>query len=416
LPGEIVVGLDVGTTKVCAIVGETGPGASLHITGVGVTPCDGLRKGVVVDLAAATRSIKESVQTAARQAQAEVRTVTAGISGEHLLSEICKGRVNVADPNGGITGADRDRALDQAKARFDDTDRYVLHVEPRFYAVDGQSGILKPVGMVGRTLEYEAHVATAGRSFTENLLKAIERAGLAVAEGGWVLNSIASAEAVLSDEERQLGVAVADIGGGVTDLSVYQRGKVRHSAVIPVGGYHVTHDLSLGLQVAEEEAERLKLEHGSALVDSIDEKEIIDIRRPGSPEPIPLPRRLLPQIIEPRMEELFELIAQKISEAGAGKPGAGIVLTGGGALLPGAQAVAERTFGETEIRLGWPRCAGGIADSLAKPPFSTAVGLAMIAARHSESGSEEPEEGLLHPMQSRLNRLFKAVFRGRGKS
>ncbi|MBW3623551.1 MAG: cell division protein FtsA [Armatimonadetes bacterium] len=411
MPGEIVVGLDVGTTKTCAIVGEAGPGGSVELTGVGVTPCHGLKKGAVVDLVATTKSIRESVEKAARQAQVEIRTVTVGITGEHIASMNTRGNVSVEHPGDEISELDRDRALKQAKVILCPPDRQILHAEPSHYTVDGQNGIRQPVGMVGSRLEVEAHVVTGARSYVENIIKSVERAGLAVEEDGIVLESLAAAEAVLSPDEREMGVALVDIGGGTTDLAVFQKGSVCHSAVIPVGGWHMTHDLSVGLTVSEEEAERLKLEYGTALTENVPESEDVLVHRINSEEPTPLPRKVLAEILEARVEELFELIGKEIAEGCKGKPRAGLVITGGAAQLPGILVVADRVLKETEVRLGLPRCAGGVADSVAKPPYAAAVGLVMLAARRHEQVSQE-DGHLLNPMNGWLKKVVRSVFKG----
>lgn len=416
MPGEIVVGLDVGTTKICTLVGETTPNGGVQITGVGVASCNGLRKGSVVDLSVTARSIKESVAKAAKQAQVEVNSVMVGITGEHVASMNTQGSVAITSSAGEITEVDLEHVIEQAKVILCPPDRQILHAEPRFYSVDGQKGIQNPLGMAGQRLDVEAHVVTVARSFVDNLAKAIERAGLAVAKEGFILESLAAAEAVLTPEEKQVGVALVDIGGGTTDLAVFHRGTVCYTAVIPVGGWNVSHDLALGLNIADEEAERLKIASGTALIDSVAEDDIVEVNRPGSDEPLPVPRQLLSEIIQPRMEELFEMVGQQIAEAGVGTPGAGVVLTGGTSLLSGAFAVAEGVFQDMEVRLGLPRCAGGIADSVAKPPFATSVGLVMMAARRNAEEHQRSEEGhLLSPVQRGFRRIVKGVFRSSPK-
>lgn len=411
MPGEIVVGLDVGTTKTCAIVGEVRSGGALELTGVGVTPCHGLRKGAVVDLVATTKSIRESVGKAARQAQVEIRSVTMGVTGEHITSMNTRGNVAVEHPGDEISELDRDRALKQARIILCPPDRQILHAEPQFYSVDGQNGIRQPVGMVGSRLEVEAHVVTAARSYIENVIRAVERAGLAVEENGIVLESLAASEAVLSRDEKEMGVALVDIGGGTTDLAIFNKGSICHSAVIPVGGWQMTHDLSVGLTLSEEEAERLKLEHGTVLSDTVADTDDVLVKRLNSEEPTPLPKKLLSEILEARVEELFELIGKQLKENYRGKPAAGLVVTGGAAQLHGLLSVADRVLGETEIRLGIPRCAGGVADSVAKPPYAAAVGLVMIASRR-HTGESEEDGHLLNPMNGWFKKVVRSVFKG----
>ena len=364
-----------------------------------------------MDLVATTKSIRESVEKAARQAQVEIRSVTVGVTGEHIASMNTRGDVAVENPGDEISTEDRDRALKQARVLLCPPDRQILHAEPRFYAVDGQNGIRQPVGMMGSRLEVEAHVVTAGRSYVENVIKSVERAGPVVEEGGVLLVSLAAAEAVLSPDEKEMGVALVDIGGGTTDLAIFHKGTIVHSAVIPVGGWHMTHDLSIGLTVSEDEAERLKLEHGTTLSHAVGESEDLMVRRLNADDPIPLPRKLLAEILEARVEELFDLVGQQIREGYKGRPPAGLVVTGGAAQLHGMLAVADRVLDGVEIRLVLPRCAGGVADSVSKPPFAAAVGLAMIAARRHERAPDE-EGHLLNPMNGWIMKEARGIFRG----
>jgi cell division protein FtsA len=339
-----------------------------------------------------------------------------GVTGEHIASMNTQGSVAITGSAGEITELDLEHVIEQAKVILCPPDRQILHALPRSYSVDGHKGIQNPLGMTGQRLDVEAHVVTASRSFVDNLVKAIDRAGLGIENNGIALASLAAAESALTPEEKQVGVALADIGGGTTDIAVFHRGTVCYSAVIPVGGWNVSHDLALGLNISDEEAERLKIEAGSALIESVAEDEIVEVNRPGSDEPIPIPRRVLSEIIQPRMEELFEMVGQKIAEAGIGAPGAGVVFTGGASLLPGAFAVAESVLKDAEIRLGLPRCAGGIADSVNQPPFATSVGLVMWAARRNAEAAHENEEGhLLSPVQRGFRRIVKGVFRGSSK-
>jgi cell division protein FtsA len=412
--GEIVVGLDVGTTKICTIVAEATPDGDADVIGFGNVPCTGLRKGLVVDMDATVDAIRASVDAASRMCKVELHSVTVGVTGQHMASLNTRGSVVVGGQGGEITEEDRQRVLAEAKQLVQPPDRQILHLIPRQFIVDGQGGIHEPVGMSGTRLEVEAHVITASRSFVDNVLKCVRRAGLELDgdDDSVVLESIATAEAVLTEEDRRMGVLLADIGGGTTDVAVFLNGAIYHSAVIPVGGEHVTNDISIGLRLPYSEANRAKLEYGLATVAQARDDETITVTQVGAERPVELPRRLLGEIIEPRMTELFVRGVKAEMEA-CGREGllpGGIILTGGASLLPGVVELASKVL-DMPARLGLPRCEGGISEVLSGPQFATAVGLAKIAARrHAGVEADAPDGGLLSSFGRSVAGLFRALF------
>lgn len=393
MAGEIVVGLDIGTTKVCAVVAEVTPNSGANVIGYSYVPCAGLRKGLVIDMDATTAAIKESVHQAAEASSVNIQSVTIGVTGQHVNSFNSRGSMAFGSPDHEITEEDRMFVLERAKEFPCPPDQQILHVIPRQYIVDGLGGIQKPVGMTGNRLEVECHIVTASRSFVDNVVRCVRRAGLELDDGenNVVLEALATAEAVLTEEERQLGVALADIGGGTTDIAVFKDGTIFHSSVISVGGENVTSDIAIGLRLSPSEAARVKLEYGLATVQMAGEDEFIEVNQVGSSKPTVLPRRVLCRVIEPRIREIFRRgVLAELEACGASSllP-AGVVVTGGASLLPGLVDLAAQEL-EMPVRLGLPRCQGGPSEILSGPQFSTAVGLAMVAAkRYVELDAED---------------------------
>ncbi|MGQ9524263.1 MAG: cell division protein FtsA [Armatimonadota bacterium] len=412
MAGEIVVGLDVGTTKICTVVAEALPDGEANIIGYGNVPCAGLRKGLVVDMDATAAAIRESTEAAARMSKVDIRSVTVGVTGRHVRSLNSRGSVAITSPSLGITEDDRQQVLLKARELVHPPDQTILHVIPRQYIVDGHGEVRNPVGMSGSRLEVECHVVTAARSFVENVVKCVRQAGLELDDGedGVVLEAVATAEAVLTDDEKRLGVVLADIGGGTTDVAVFTDGAIYHSSVIPVGGEHVTNDIAIGLRLPHPEAVRVKLEYGLAISDLADPEELIEVHQVGSGTPTVLFRRILGEIIEPRMVELFKRgIRAEVQACGReGLLPAGIVLTGGASLLPGAVDLASRELG-MPARLGLPRCQGELSEVLNGPQYATAVGLAKIAARRHALGPEPQDTGLLSSLGRALGAFLRAV-------
>ncbi len=377
---EHITGLDIGTTKVCAVVGEVDDG-EVHIAGVGSVPSSGIRKGVVIDIEATTNAIEDAVERAERMSGEEIRGLYVGISGEHISSTNSRGIIAISRGDHEISPSDVERVIDAARmAALPASDREIVHLLPRGFVVDGHDGVRNPVGMYGARLEVEAQIVTGTSTVLANLLKCVQRAGLEVEE--IALEPLASAEAVLTSAERELGVVLADIGGGTTSLGVFVGGGLCHTAILPVGGHHLTADVAVGLRTPVAEAEKLKIRYGAASVQDASEGEMIEVFNVGDREPRVLPRRVLCEIIEPRLQEICSLMRLQIRRSGFGHVvPAGIVLTGGTALLRGiAKFVSEKL--ELPARVGMPDHLGGLVDAVRSPIFSTGVGLVLHGVRH----------------------------------
>jgi cell division protein FtsA len=372
---EIVVGLDIGTTKVTAVVGEV-DADGITILGVGNVPCRGLRKGVVSNIDWTVRAIAEAIEAAQTMAGVEIRTVYAGVAGSHIR---CQSSDGVAAIGGGeVTRNDVDRVLEGARAIPVDADRQILHVLPREFVVDNQDGIRDPVGMSGVRLGVKVNLVTAATSCVQNVVRCAERCNLTVADV--VLEPLASAEAVLSEDEKEIGVAVIDIGGGTTDLLLYVDGGIAHASVIPVGGNNITADISAGLRTPMAEAERIKRNFGCALGRMVGDDEEIEVPGVGGHSPRKAARRVLSDIIEPRVEEIFAVLRKRIEDTGLLEQlSAGVVLTGGAVLLDGMTEFAEEILG-MPVRLGLPVGVRGITQLVAGPQYATGVGLVQYGA------------------------------------
>ena len=386
---EIVVGLDIGTTKVSAVVGEVDCDG-ITILGVGTVPCRGLRKGVVSNIDWTTRSIAEAIEAAQTMAGVEIRTVYAGLCGSHIR---CQQSDGVAAITGGeVPATDVDRVIEGARAIPIDADRQILHVLPHEFIVDNQDGIRDPVGMSGVRLGVRVNLITAATSPVQNVVRCAERCGLTVADV--VLEPLASADAVLTEDEKEIGVAVIDIGGGTTDLLLYVDGGIGHVSVIPVGGHNVTADIAAGLRTPMGEAERLKRRVGCALGRMVAEEEDIEVPGVGGHPSRTVPRRVLSDIIEPRVEEIFAVIRNRIEDTGLLEQlSAGAVLTGGAVLMEGMTEFAEEILG-MPVRLGVRVGVGGITQLVAGPQFATGVGLVQYGAG---ALSEARDRGLFEP-------------------
>ncbi|HLA24146.1 MAG TPA: cell division protein FtsA [bacterium] len=379
-----IVGLDIGTTKVCAVVGEGDDGGDVQIAGVGLVPSSGIRKGVVVDIEATTRAIGEAVDRAERMAGMKVDSLYASVSGEHIGSTNSRGVVAISRGDHEISAPDVERVIEAARmAALPASDREIVHLLPRGFVVDGHDGVRNPVGMYGARLEVEAHIVTGTSTVLANLMKCVQRAGLEVEEV--VLEPLASAEAVLASAERELGVVVADIGGGTTSVGVFVSGGLTHTAILPIGGQHITSDIAVGLRTPVAEAEKLKIRFGAATPGDTSEGELIEVFNVGDREPRILPRRVLCEIIEPRLQEICNMLRLQIRRSGyAHLVPAGIVLTGGTALLRGiTRFVSEKL--ELPARLGLPEQVGGLTDAVGSPVHATGVGLVLYGIRHQDT-------------------------------
>jgi len=376
---EVVTGLDIGTTKVCALIAEIGEQGEIIITGIGESPSLGMKKGVVVDLEATTRAVEDAIGKATRQAGREVESVYVGVTGEHIASLNSSGRIAITNSDREITAADVERVMDASRVIILTPDRQIIHAIPMSFSVDGQDGIRHPVGMSGTRLEVQTHIVHGATTFLQNVEKCVEKAGFEVASD--VLEPIATGEAVLFPDERELGVCLLDIGGGTSDLAVFLRGEIFYSGVIPVGGNHVTNDVAYGLTVGHDEAERLKTESGHALIEMIDDEDVINVRQVGRDESRKLRRKALVQIIEPRMQELFQMVYEELERAEClDVVPAGIVISGGGSQLKGCIEIAQQVM-KMPVRIGKPQGVGGLGLELTHPRYATAVGLVQYGAR-----------------------------------
>jgi cell division protein FtsA len=373
---ELIVGLDLGTTKVCSVVGEV-TSEGIDIVGVGTYPSIGLRGGVVVNIDQTVQSIRKAVEEAELMAGCEISSVYAGVAGTHVQSLNSHGVIAVK--NREVTQADVDRVLDAAKTVALPFDRQILHVLPQQYIVDEQEGIQHPIGMSGVRLEAKVHIITGAISAVQNIVKCCERAGLHVQDV--VLESLASSESVLDTDEKQLGVALIDVGGGTSDVAVFVDHAIRYSCVVGLGGNHITSDISVGLRTSMEEAEKIKKKFGCALTEWVNPQDVIEVGSVGGQRPRQLAQSVLTQIIEARVEEILKIIEWELVRSGYMESlHAGVVLTGGVALLPGIKELAEKVF-DLPVRIGIPYQYGGLGDVVKNPIFATAAGLLSYGRR-----------------------------------
>jgi len=405
--GDIVVGLDVGTTKVASIVAEITPEKEVNIIGVGSNPAVGLRKGVVVDLGDTVRSIERAVEKAERMAGVDIEGVYVGVAGEHISSLNNQGVVAVSGSRGEVTEEDVERVLEAVKIISLPADREIIHVIPRGYIIDGQDGIKNPVGMSGQRLEVEAHIVTGAVTFIQNLLKCVQRVGLMVND--LVLQPVASASAILYPDEKEIGVVLVDIGGGTTDIAIFVGGSIAYTVVIPVGGNHFDRDIAYGLSTTLSEAERIKKEYGYALRSLIPNDELIEVRNIGDEKTRELPQRLVGEIVEARMQEIFDLVKREIAKSGyQDLIPAGMVVTGGTALLKGIVEAAKGSL-DLPVRVGVPQRVGGLTEEVSSPIYATGVGLVLYGKQNYERLQPIKAKGgrLLGEVMGRIKRWFK---------
>jgi cell division protein FtsA len=404
----VLVAIDIGTTKVCVLIGEVGArSGGVDVIGIGQAPSDGLRKGVVVDIDRTVQSVAAAVDAAERLCGLKVRSAFVGISGSHIGSQNSRGMVAVSGRQHDIQREDTIRAIENARAVSIPNTREILHVIPRGYVVDGQAGVRDPIGMSAVRLEVETHIVTASSTSVQNLSKCIQRAGIQIDE--LVLSPLATSEALLSEEERELGVALLDIGGDTTDIAVFQDGSISRCATIPMGARSVTSDLGLVLRVTPEVAESLKIKQGTALPLDVDPDEVIQITSIGEDSPRPITRRHVAQIIEARTAELFDHVAREIEAAGAtNRLQAGLALTGGGSQLTGLPKAARDQLGMA-ARVLAPAGLGGLTDSISTPPYSAASGLLIWGANHWTSEDERAGSRSLDGMGGRIVKIFRGL-------
>jgi len=404
---DIIVGLDIGTTKIAVIVAERVSGGKLDIIGIGTHPSTGLRKGVVINIEATVESIRRAVEEAELMAGCEITSVFAGIAGSHIKGFNSHGIVAIKNKE--VTSKDVERVIDAARAVAIPMDREILHILPQEYIVDDQDGIREPIGMAGVRLEARVHIVTGSVSSAQNIVKCANRVGLTVND--IVLEPIASAEAVLSPEEKELGVALVDIGGGTTDITIFHNGAVKHTGVLPLGGNHITADVAAGLRTPTSSAEDIKRKYGCATTEVVQSGETIEVPLTGGRDPKPTSRTYLGEIIEPRVEEILGLVRKELINSGYDEfLTSGVVLTGGTVLLEGMEDIAERIF-ELPVRVGYPTSVGGLVDVVNSPAYSTGVGLVLYGSRQGTiEAIRTSSRGLFDRVRMRMSQWFAEYF------
>ena len=400
----VLVAIDIGTTKVCVLIGEVAERGGVDVIGIGQAPSDGLRKGVVIDIDRTVQSVTNAVDAAERLSGLKVRSAFVGISGSHINSQNSRGMVAVRHD---VDRGDTVRAIEAARAVSIPNTREILHVIPRGYVVDGQEGVRDPIGMAAVRLEVETHIVTASSTSVQNLTKCVQRAGVEIDE--LVLAPLATAEATLGDEDRELGVVLADIGGDTTDIAIFQDGSISHCASIPIGGRYVTADLGIVLRVTPDVAENVKFRYGSAIPLDVDPDEVLQVTSIGEETSHGVTRRHIAEIVESRVAEIFRFVAAEIEAAGAtNRLQAGLVLTGGGSSLTGV-ARAARDYLGMSARVVGPTGLGGLTDQIATPPFSASSGLLLWGARNWPSDDERASGRALEGVTSRIGKIFKGL-------
>jgi cell division protein FtsA len=402
---ELIVGLDIGTTKMCAVVAELSDD-NVNIIGIGTHPSVGLRKGVVVNIEATVESINKAVREAEMMAGCEISSVYAGIAGGHITGFNSNGIIAIKGDD--ITQADMDRVVEAARAVAIPMDREVIHVLPQEFIVDGEGGIHNPVGMAGVRLEARIHIVTGAVTSAQNIIKCGHKAGLDICD--IILEPIASSEAVMTPEEKEVGTGIIDIGGGTTDLAIFAGNNIKHTFVLSLGGNNMTNDISVGLRTPMAEAEKIKLKYGTCVSDKVKNDETIEISDISGRGARKLPRQILAEILEPRVEEIFTLMKREIHRAGMKDYlSGGIFLTGGASLLDGISEIAESVF-ELPVRLGTPQRISGLVDVVNSPMYATAVGLVLYGAKHqSKKRFRIRDANIFNRIMTRMKTWFKEI-------
>ncbi len=403
---SLIVGLDVGTSKIAAIVGEVSSAGEVDIVGFGLHPSKGLKKGVVVNIEATVQSIKRAVEEAELMAGCRIQSVYAGISGSHVRSLNSNGIVAVRTRE--VSQHDVDRVIDAACAVAIPADQKLLHVLPQEFIVDDQGGITEPIGMSGVRLEVRVHMITGSVSAAQNIAKCIERCGLQVDK--LILEQLASSYAVLLEDEKELGVCLIDIGGGTSDIAVFEHGAIRHTAVIPIGGDHVSNDIAVALRAPPKHADEIKIRHGCALPELIEGDDMIDVSEVGDRPNRRMSKHVLTEVIRARMDELFRLILREVRRGGFDTmPAGGVVLTGGSAQLRGAVELAEEIF-EVPVRLGLPTAVKGLSDVAGNPGHATGIGLLRFGSQSLPQAPGKYSESGFAQVLARMKSWFQGNF------
>jgi cell division protein FtsA len=402
---DLIVGIDIGTSKVVTLVGEMSPDGKLNVIGFGSHPSQGLKRGVVVNIESTVQSIQRSVEDAELMSGCEIYTAYTGIAGSHIRSLNSHGMVAIRDNE--VTLSDIDRVIDAAKAVAIPADQRILHVLPQEFIIDSQDSIREPQGMSGVRLEAKVHIVTGAVSAAQNIVKCMKRCGLSTSD--IVLEQFASSQSILTEDEKELGICMIDIGGGTSDIAVFTNGAIRHTAVIPIAGDQVTNDIAIALRTPTRNAEDIKIKFGCALQEMVDPNEMIDIPTMGDRAGRSIPRRALVEVIEARYEELFTLAYQELKRSGLeGFAAAGIVLTGGASKIEGAQELAERIF-NMPVRIGRPYNVTGMPDIINNPIYATGVGLLMYGYQQRQT---QRDTGLQQPSMKGLWSKMRGWFQG----
>ena len=404
---NLIVGLDIGTSKVVAIVGEITPEGNVEVIGIGAHPSTGLKKGVVVNIEATVQSIQRAVEEAELMAGCQIHSVYTGIAGSHIRSLNSHGIVAIRDSE--VTQADIDRVIDAAKAVAIPADQKILHILPQQFIIDSQDGIKEPIGMSGVRLEARVHMVTGSVSAAQNIIKCVRRCNLEVDD--IILEQLASSYAVLTEDEKELGVCLIDIGGGTCDIAVFTQGSIRHTAVIPIAGDQVTNDIAVALRTPTQNAESTKLKHACALRRLVDPEEIVEVSGVSDRSTRQMPRVALAEVVEPRYEELFNLVLAELERQGLEDLiGTGIVVTGGSAKMEGVVELAEEIF-RMPVRLGIPRYVTGFVDVLRNPIYSTGIGLLLYGRQQQhERHTDTSDRGGVPALWGRVKNWFQGNF------
>jgi cell division protein FtsA len=403
---DLMVGIDIGTSKVVTMVCETSKEGGLNIIGLGSHPSEGLKKGVVVNIEATVKSIQNSVEQAEKMAGCQIYSAYTGIAGSHIRSINSHGIVAIRDSE--VTQLDIDRVIDAAKAVAIPADQKILHILPQEFIIDNQDSIREPIGMSGVRLEAKVHIVTGAVSAAQNIVKCLKRCGLVASD--IVLEQFASSQSILTEDEKELGVCLIDIGGGTTDIAIFANGSIRHTAVIPIAGDQVTSDMAIALRTSTRNAEEIKLKYACALQDLADIDLMVDVAATGDRHGRHISQRGLAEIIEARYEELFTLVLAEIRRSGLHDMlAAGIVLTGGGSKVEGAAELGERVF-KMPVRVGGPQSVTGLTDVMHNPVYATSVGLLLYGMQQQRDGQNNASEMETGSLWGRMKNWFQGSF------
>ncbi len=403
---NLIVALDIGTSKVACLVAELAPDGSLTILGMGGHESKGMKKGVVVNIEATVAAIQRALEEAELMADCKIASAFVGIAGSHIRSFNSTGMVAVKDRE--VSALDVERAIDTARAVNIPTDQQILHVLRQEFIIDGQEDVREPIGMSGVRLEVKVHIVTGAVSAAQNIVKCVRRCGLEVND--LILQPLASSRAVLSEDEKDLGVCLVDIGGGTTDIAIFTHGAIRHTAVVPIAGDQITNDIAMALRTPTVDAENIKIRHGVALRQLADPNEMIEVPGIGDRAPRVMSRQTLAEVIEPRAEELFSLVQQVLRESGYEELlSSGIVLTGGSSMMQGMVELGEEIF-HMPVRIGLPHYAGGLADVVRSPRYATAMGLLLEGASQLQQGRVAKQNGSVRAVFGRMRDWFQSNF------